>query len=169
MIILFCVFVLRFANFWKVAYATLTIGMLDREMYSGLRLIRTEKLALKLGSSKQGNAIRALVGSKWVKAKVLKQNQQVVLDCYCNVVWTCMCSVCFQTSCKRMNIVLPGLSCAGSVDAFIEAIESFCKFCPKLNIQIVFLSSAEDPGRENANLLMGRVMKNWKDLQCENK
>lgn len=45
-------------------YAGLTTGMLDREMYSGLLLIRTEKLALKLGSSKQGNAIRALVGSK---------------------------------------------------------------------------------------------------------
>lgn len=50
----------------------LTIGMLDKEMYSELRLIRTEKLALKLGSSKQGNAMRALVGSKWVEANVLK-------------------------------------------------------------------------------------------------
>lgn len=45
-------------------YAALTTGMLDREMYSGLLRIRMEKLALKLGSSKQGNAIRALVGSK---------------------------------------------------------------------------------------------------------
>lgn len=88
---------------------------------------------------------------------------------YWNVVGTCMCRISFQTSCKRMNIVSPGLSCAGSVGAFIEAIESFCKFCPKLNIQKVLLPGAEDPGRENANLLMGRVMKNWKDLQHEEK
>lgn len=60
-----------------------------------------------------------------------------------------------------MNIVLPGLSCAGSIGALIEAIESICKFCPKLNIQKILSPSAKDPGRENANLLMGRVMKNW--------
>lgn len=78
-------------------------------------------------------------------------------------------SISSQTSCERINIVLPGLPCAGSVNAFIEAIKSFCKFCPKLNIQKVLLPSAEDPGRENAYLLMGRVMKNWKDLQCKEK
>lgn len=38
--------------------------MLDKEMYPEVLLILTEKLALKLGSSKQGNAIRACVGSK---------------------------------------------------------------------------------------------------------
>lgn len=52
----------------------LTTGMLDSEMCSEVLLRLTEKLALKLGSSKQGNAIRALVGSKWVEAKVLKRD-----------------------------------------------------------------------------------------------
>lgn len=55
-------------------YATLTTGILESEMCSGLLLIRTEKLALKIGSSKQGKAIRALVGSKWVEAKILQRD-----------------------------------------------------------------------------------------------
>ena len=66
-----------------------------------------------------------------------------------------------------MNHLLPCLSCAGSVGALIEAIEAFCKFCPKLNAQKVLSPTAEHPGRENANLLMGRVMKNWKNLEQE--
>lgn len=52
--------------------------MLDREMYFGLLQIRMEKLALKLGSSKQGKAIRALVGSKWVEAKVLLKDKSAI-------------------------------------------------------------------------------------------
>lgn len=57
-----------------------TTGMLDREMYSGLLRIRTEKLALKLGSSKQGNAVRALVGSKWVEAKFLEEKGKKLIS-----------------------------------------------------------------------------------------
>lgn len=88
------------------------MGMLDREMYCGLLRIRTEKLALKLGSSKQGNAVRALVGSKWVEAKVLKKkdttiNTGVIAACFSKWIleqwwsvsltsslpcWFCMCS-----------------------------------------------------------------------------
>lgn len=78
-----------------------------------------------------------------------------------------MLRISFKISCKRMNVALPGLSRAGSVGALIEAVESFCQFCPKLNIQKVLLPIAENPGRENANLLMGRVMKNWKNLERE--
>lgn len=66
-----------------------------------------------------------------------------------------------------MYLVLPGLSGAGSVVAPIEAIETVGKFCPKLNIQKVLLPTAEHPGRENANLIMGRVMKNWENLEQE--
>lgn len=137
-------------------HAALTTGMLDREMYSGLLLIRTEKLALKLGSSKQGNAIRALVGSKWVEAKILKKSAWMFLLYKYGVIELCS---------KRMGLVSPGLSGAGSVAAPIEAIETFSKLCSKLNIQKVCLSSTEDPGRENPNLLMGGVMENWKNLQ----
>lgn len=73
-----------FPHIWKCIktsmYSTLTTGMLDREMYSGLLLMRMEKLALKLGSSKHGNAIRALVGSKWVEARILKKRCQQILN-----------------------------------------------------------------------------------------
>lgn len=46
-------------------------------------------------------------------------------------------------------------------------MEAFCKFCSKLNIQKVLLPTVEHPGRENTNLLMGRLMKNWKNLEQE--
>lgn len=72
-----------------------------------------------------------------------------------------------QTCCKKSLKILPGLSCAGPVCALIEAREAFCKFCPKLNIQKVLLPTAEHPGRKNTNLLMGRVVKNWKNLWRE--
>ena len=62
---------------------------------------------------------------------------------------------------------LPGLSGARSVCALIEAIEAFCKFSLKLNIQKVLLPIAEHSGRENTNLFMGRIMKNWKNLEQE--
>lgn len=128
-------------------------------MYSGRLLIRTEKLALKLGSSKQGNAIRALVGSKWVEAKVLRIDIiRFFSKDTCRYV---ACSPC----CGIVHLVSPGLSCTGSVGALIEAIETFCKFCSKLNIQEILLPTAEHSGRKNAYLLMGRVMKNWEDLE----
>lgn len=46
-------------------------------------------------------------------------------------------------------------------------MEAFSKFCPKLNVEKVVLATVEHPGREDTNLLMGRVMKNWKNLEQE--
>lgn len=51
--------------------ALCTLGMFEMEMCLGSRRTRTEKLALKAGSSKQGKAARACVGSNWVDAKAL--------------------------------------------------------------------------------------------------
>lgn len=76
-----------------------------------------------------------------------------------------MCRIFYQACCETIYVVLPGLSCAGPIGALIEAIEAFSKCCPKLNVQKVLLPTAEHPGRENTNLLMGRVMKNWKNLK----
>ena len=56
--------------------AALTTGMLDRAMCSGLLRMLTVKLALKLGSSKQGKAFLALVGSKCVEARTLGRQRQ---------------------------------------------------------------------------------------------
>lgn len=82
--------------------SALTTGMLEREIYSGLLLILTEKLALKLGSSKQGNAIRALVGSKWVEARYLK------IDC-CRQCVLAMISTDAEKQKTYSHLVLPSL------------------------------------------------------------
>lgn len=70
-----------------------------------------------------------------------------------------ICQVCIETE------NLPDLPLTGSVGAYIEAMKSFSKLCLKLNIQEILLPTAEDPGGEYTNLLMGRVMKNWKNLK----
>lgn len=49
----------------------LTKGILEMARCLGSLLILTEKLALKAGSSKQGKAIRAAVGSNCVDASTL--------------------------------------------------------------------------------------------------
>lgn len=46
-------------------------------------------------------------------------------------------------------------------------MKSFSKIGLKLNMQEILLPTAEDPGGEYTNLLMGRVMKNWKHLKQE--
>lgn len=129
--------------------------MLDKEIYSELLLIRTEKLALKDGSSKQGKAIRALVGSKWVEAKVLKQDTSFI------DIWILYCVWKQYVCVSLLWNTLPDLSCTGFVGALIETIEALCKLRPKLNIQEVHLPTAEHSGREYTYLLMGRIVKNW--------
>jgi hypothetical protein len=49
--------------------------MLEMARCLGSLLILTEKLAFKAGSSKQGKAIRAAVGSNCVDASTLKSQQ----------------------------------------------------------------------------------------------
>lgn len=44
-------------------------------------------------------------------------------------------------------------------------MQAFSKFCPKLNIQKILLPTIKHPGGEDTNLLMGRVVKNWKNLE----
>lgn len=68
---------------------------------------------------------------------------------------------------KKHICISPGLSSTGSVGALIKAIEALNKLCSKLNVQEICLSTAEHPGRENAYLLMRRVVKNWKNLEQE--
>ena len=78
-----------------------------------------------------------------------------------------MCWIVCHACSETVKLPLPGLAFTSSIGAFIKAIESFCKFCLKVNIQEILLPSAEHPVRENAYLLMGRVMKNWKNLKQE--
>lgn len=59
----------------------------------------------------------------------------------------------------------PGLSCAGSVCALIKTIQAFAKFGSKLDIQKILLATGKHPGSEDTNLLMGGVVKNWKNLE----
>lgn len=49
-----------------------TLGMFERAICFASLRIRMEKFALKAGSSKQGKAARALVGSNCVEATTLK-------------------------------------------------------------------------------------------------
>lgn len=53
----------------------LTSGILEMARCLGSLLILIEKLALKAGSSKQGKAILAAVGSNCVDASILKLRQ----------------------------------------------------------------------------------------------
>lgn len=66
---------------------------------------------------------------------------------------------------KTGNLLLPDLSFTGSVGALIESIKSICQLCFKLYIQEILLPTAENPGRKNAYLLVGRVVKNWENLK----
>lgn len=50
----------------------LTSGILERARCLGSLLILMEKVALKAGSSKQGKAILAAVGSNCVDARILR-------------------------------------------------------------------------------------------------
>lgn len=61
------------------------MGMLDSAICCFSLFILIEKLALKDGSSKHGKAIRAEVGSKWVEARILPKDTQIVHKLHLNM------------------------------------------------------------------------------------
>lgn len=56
---------------WTVCCVSVTLGMLEMAKYWLSLRIWIENLALNAGSSKQGKAALALVGSNWVEARTL--------------------------------------------------------------------------------------------------